>query len=137
MFIEIAIGLTAGLTLTIWFAAVLMAGEKIASSAGLGYAAQVDPASGGQTPVVSQILYLFLLVIFLSVDGHLLAIGTMLGKLPDPACGGVSGAGNADCFGHHRRRVDVPCGDNHHAADHDGSADDQCGDWHHYAISAS
>ena len=69
MFIEIAIGLTAGLTLTIWFAAVLLAGEKIASSAGLGYAAQVDPATGGQTPVVSQILYLFLLVIFLSLTG--------------------------------------------------------------------
>lgn len=78
MFVEIAIGLTAGLTLTIWFAAILLAGEKIASTAGLGYAAQVDPSTGGQTPVVSQILYLFLLVIFLSVDGHLLAIGTML-----------------------------------------------------------
>ena len=78
IFIEVAIGLTAGLTLTIWFAAILLAGEKIASTAGLGYAAQVDPATGGQTPVVSQILYLFLLVIFLSVDGHLLAIATML-----------------------------------------------------------
>ena len=50
MFIEIAVGLAAGLTLTIWFAAVLLAGEKIASSAGLGYAAQVDPSTGGQTP---------------------------------------------------------------------------------------
>ena len=78
MFVEIAVGLTAGLILTIWFSAVLLAGEKIASSAGLGYAAQVDPATGGQTPVVSQILYLFLLVVFLSVDGHLLAIGTMM-----------------------------------------------------------
>lgn len=78
MFVEITIGLTAGLTLTIWFAAMLLAGEKIATSAGLGYAAQVDPSNGGQTPVVSQILYLFLLVVFLSVDGHLLAIGTML-----------------------------------------------------------
>ena len=78
MLVEIAIGLTAGLTLTIWFSAILLAGEKIAASAGLGFAAQVDPSTGGQTPVVSQILYLFLLVIFLSVDGHLLAIGTML-----------------------------------------------------------
>ena len=78
MLVEIAIGLTAGLTLTIWFSAILLAGEKIAASAGLGYAAQVDPSTGGQTPVVSQILYLFLLVIFLSLDGHLLAIGTML-----------------------------------------------------------
>ena len=78
IFIEIAVGLTAGLTLTIWFAAMLLAGEKIASTAGLGYAAQVDPMTGANTPVVSQILYLFLLVIFISVDGHLLAIATML-----------------------------------------------------------
>ena len=78
MFTEVAIGLAAGLTLTIWFAAILLAGEKIASTAGLGYAAQVDPSTGGQTPVVSQILYLFLLVVFLSVDGHLLAIGTIM-----------------------------------------------------------
>ena len=78
IFIEIAIGLTAGLTLTIWFAAMLLAGEKIASSSGLGYAAQVDPTTGANTPVVSQILYLFLLVIFISVDGHLIAIATMI-----------------------------------------------------------
>lgn len=78
IFVEIAIGLTVGLTLTIWFAAMLLAGEKIATSAGLGYAAQVDPMTGANTPVVSQILYLFLLIIFVSVDGHLIAIGTML-----------------------------------------------------------
>ena len=78
IFIEIAIGLTAGLTLSIWFAAMLLAGEKIASSSGLGYAAQVDPTTGANTPVVSQILYLFLLVIFISVDGHLIAIATMM-----------------------------------------------------------
>ena len=57
---------------------MLLAGEKIATSAGLGYAAQVDPMTGANTPVVSQILYLFLLIIFVSVDGHLIAIGTML-----------------------------------------------------------
>ena len=78
IFIEIAIGLTAGLTLTIWFAAMLLAGEKIATSAGLGFAAQVDPTTGANTPVVSQILYLFLLVVFISVDGHLIAIATIM-----------------------------------------------------------
>tara|TARA_B100001057_G_scaffold196843_1_gene197605 strand:+ start:1099 stop:1920 length:822 start_codon:yes stop_codon:yes gene_type:complete len=76
--VEIAIGLTAGLTLTIWFSAMLLAGEKIASTAGLGFAAQVDPSTGGQTPVVSQILYLFMIVIFLSVDGHIMAIAIMI-----------------------------------------------------------
>jgi flagellar biosynthetic protein FliR len=77
VFNELAIGLTAGLILSILFAAILLAGEKIASTAGLGFAAQVDPQTGGQTPVVSQTLYLFLLVLFLSLDGHLIALATI------------------------------------------------------------
>ena len=51
IFIEIAVGLTAGLTPTIWFAAMLMAGEKIASSSGLGFAARSIRA--GRTPRLS------------------------------------------------------------------------------------
>ena len=34
----------------------------------------VDPETGGQTPVVSIILDLFLITIFLSLNGHLIAI---------------------------------------------------------------
>jgi flagellar biosynthetic protein FliR len=71
---ELAIGISSGLILTIWFSAVLLAGEKIASSAGLGFAAQIDPDSGGQTPVVSKTFSLFLTVIFLSWNGHLLVL---------------------------------------------------------------
>jgi len=102
---EITIGLAAGLILTIWFAGALLAGEKIASTAGLGFAAQVDPSTGGQTPVVSQILYLFLTVIFLSLDGHLIVIRIMLesysmlplGYVPDMGVlveAGISAAGS-------------------------------------------
>jgi flagellar biosynthetic protein FliR len=71
---ELAIGIGSGLILTIWFSAALLAGEKIASSAGLGFAAQIDPDSGGQTPVVSKTFSLFLTVIFLSWNGHLLVL---------------------------------------------------------------
>lgn len=75
---EIALGLTAGLVLTIIFSAAAVAGDKIASTAGLSFAAQVDPAGTGQTPVVSQIFMLFLIVVFLSLNGHLAAIGMVL-----------------------------------------------------------
>ena len=75
---EIAIGLSAGLVLTIWFSAASLAGEKIASTSGLAFAAQVDPNTGSSTPVLSQILMLFLLVIFLAVDGHLIVLRTLL-----------------------------------------------------------
>jgi len=74
VFVEILIGVASGLTLTIWFSAASMAGEKIAASTGLGFSALVDPETGGQTPVLSVVMDLFLLTIFVSLNGHLLAI---------------------------------------------------------------
>ena len=72
--IEAIIGVSLGLSLTIWFAAATLAGEKMAASTGLGFSALVDPETGGQTPVLSIILDLFLITIFLSLNGHLIAI---------------------------------------------------------------
>ena len=102
---ELAIGIGSGLILTIWFSAVLLAGEKIASSAGLGFAAQIDPDSGGQTPVVSKTFSLFLTVIFLSWNGHLVVLRAVadsyqflpVGVMPNfPALvqGGIAAAGS-------------------------------------------
>lgn len=68
---ELAIGLAAGLVLQIFFSCAVMAGELVASTAGLGFAAQMDPATGTQTPVVGQIFSLFLLATFVAEDGHL------------------------------------------------------------------
>ena len=72
--VEALIGLSLGLTLSIWFAAASLAGEKIASTTGLGFSQMVDPDTGGQTPVISLIMDLFLITIFLSLNGHLIAI---------------------------------------------------------------
>ena len=105
IFTEIAVGLMSGLILTIWFAAVVMAGEKIATSAGLGFAAQMDPESGGQTPVVSRALSMFMLMAFLGINGHLIVLRVMLdsylhlpiGKMPAFGAfieGGIAAAGS-------------------------------------------
>jgi len=72
---ELFIGLTVGLVLNICFAAVTLAGEKIAATSGLAFASQVDPTGGGQSPVISQIFFLFLIVVFFSVNGHLITLG--------------------------------------------------------------
>jgi len=94
---ELAIGLTAGLVLNIFFSTVSLAGEKIASTAGLSFAAQVDPSSGGQTPVLSQIFSLFLTAIFLSLNGHLIALGLLMESYRFiPMGAGVSYAGLLD-----------------------------------------
>jgi flagellar biosynthetic protein FliR len=75
---ELAIGLAGGMVLQIYFAAAVMAGDRVANTAGLGLAAQVDPATGSQTPVIGQFFMLFLLAIFVAADGHLLAIRLVL-----------------------------------------------------------
>ena len=64
-----------GLVLNICFAAVSLAGEKIAATSGLAFASQVDPTGGGQSPVISQIFMIFLIVVFFSVNGHLIVLG--------------------------------------------------------------
>ena len=76
--IEAIIGVAMGLSLSIWFSAATLAGEKIASSTGLGFSQMVDPETGGQTPVVSIILDLLLITIFLSLNGHLIAIDFLI-----------------------------------------------------------
>ena len=54
------------------FSAASLAGEKIAATSGLAFAAQIDPTSGAQSPVISQIFQLFLLILFFSLNGHLI-----------------------------------------------------------------
>ena len=71
IFQEIALGLTCGMILNMCFSTVILAGEKIAATSGLAFASQVDPANGAQSPVISQIFSLFLLVLFFSLNGHL------------------------------------------------------------------
>jgi len=75
IFQEIIIGLSAGMVVTIAFASVSMAGEKIAATSGLAFASQVDPTGGGQSPVISSFLTLFMIVIFFAINGHLVVFG--------------------------------------------------------------
>jgi|TARA_B100001939_G_scaffold296081_1_gene269879 flagellar biosynthetic protein FliR len=78
IFQELVIGISSGLLLKILFGSAELAGEKIAASTGLSFAGLVDPESGAQTPVVSQILSFFMLLTFLSLNGHLLVIAILL-----------------------------------------------------------
>ena len=68
IFVELVIGISSGLILKIMFEAASLAGEKIAASTGLSFAGLIDPESGAQTPVLSQILSLFMIVTFLSLE---------------------------------------------------------------------
>jgi len=71
---QILIGVMMGLALQIVMSAVITGGQLIAMQMGLGFAAMVDPQNGAQTPVLSQFYVLMVLLIFLSLNGHLVML---------------------------------------------------------------
>lgn len=71
---QIVIGLLLGFTLRIAFAAIDVAGELIGMQMGLSFAVFYDPQNAGQTPVLAEFLGLLTMLIFLAMNGHLLAL---------------------------------------------------------------
>ncbi len=75
---QVLIGVAMGLSMRAVFAIVQAAGDYVGLQMGLSFAAFFDPTSGGQTQVVARLLNLLALLIFMSVDGHLLLIMTLV-----------------------------------------------------------
>ena len=78
MAMQVAIGVAIGFAVQIAFDALVMAGQLVAMTMGLGFATLVDPARGGATPVLSQFLLILGILLFLSVDGHIALIGVLV-----------------------------------------------------------
>jgi flagellar biosynthetic protein FliR len=74
---EVLVGIAMGFLLQMIFDALIIAGQTIAMSMGLGMATMVDPQRGMTVPVVSQFFVILGMLIFLSLGGHL-AIFEML-----------------------------------------------------------
>ena len=75
---QVLIGVSMGFILQMVFGAVVMAGQNIAMSMGLGFASAVDPQNGVQVPVLSQFYMVIATLIFLALDGHLVIIETLV-----------------------------------------------------------
>ena len=71
---QILIGASLGFTLQLVFGALMIAGESIAMSMGLGFASMIDPANGVNVPVISQLFIIMGTLIFLALGGHLMLI---------------------------------------------------------------
>lgn len=71
---QILIGVAIGFAVQVVFDALLMAGQAIAMTMGLGFATLVDPSRGVTTPVVGQFFLIVGLLLFLSLNGHLLVL---------------------------------------------------------------
>jgi flagellar biosynthetic protein FliR len=68
---EVLIGVAIGFCLQMIFDALIIAGQTIAMSMGLGLATMIDPQRGISVPVISQFFVIMGLLIFLALGGHL------------------------------------------------------------------
>ena len=74
---QIAIGIVMGLILQIVFSALIMAGQTMATTMGLGFASSVDPQNGVQVTMLGQLYLMLGTLYFLAMDGHLLLLEVM------------------------------------------------------------
>lgn len=71
---QLMVGLAMGFILQMVFAAMVLAGQFMAMTMGLGFAMSVDPQNGVQVPVLSQFYVILSTLIFLALDLHLLLL---------------------------------------------------------------
>lgn len=74
---QIIIGLTLGFMLQLVFSALILAGESMAMSMGLGFASMIDPQHGVSVPVLSQFFILLATLIYLSINGHIVLLSIL------------------------------------------------------------
>ncbi|MGE5490856.1 MAG: flagellar biosynthetic protein FliR [Actinomycetota bacterium] len=74
---QMLIGLGMGFAMRVIYSAVDVAGEFIGLQMGLGFATFYDPLSSSQTPVVTEFMDLLALLLFLSINGHLIYVATL------------------------------------------------------------
>jgi len=75
---QMIIGLAIGLMMQIIFSAIEMAGQVSGMTMGFGFATSYDPQSAGSTIVISQLMGILALLVFLSMNGHLIMISALL-----------------------------------------------------------
>ena len=75
---QVVLGLAMGLVAQIIFTAVEMAGEISSLMMGFGFASFYDPQSHASTPVIGSMMNVLAMMVFLSIDGHLLLISGLV-----------------------------------------------------------
>lgn len=96
---QVVIGAALGLALRLVFLTFEIAGQLIAQQMGLGFAAMVDPQTGSQVPVIAQFYVTMATLLFLVLDGHLLAVEALARSFDAlPVGGGMLPAENLWSF---------------------------------------
>jgi flagellar biosynthetic protein FliR len=74
---QLLIGACMGFMLQFLFNAFIIGGQIIAMQMGLGFASMIDPQNGTTVPVISQFYLIFVTLIFISLNGHLILINVL------------------------------------------------------------
>lgn len=93
---QVLVGLAIGFAMQLTLAAMAFAGEFVGVQMGFGFAALFDVQSGFEVPVMSNFFSLVGLMLFLSLNGHLVLLGVLVKSfavVPIAANSGISLAG--------------------------------------------
>jgi flagellar biosynthetic protein FliR len=74
---QILIGAAIGFVVQLIFDALVIGGQTIAMTMGLGFATLVDAQRGAPVPVVSQFMLMFGILVFLAINGHVALIAAL------------------------------------------------------------
>ncbi len=94
---QLIIGAAIGFVMVVVFAAVQAAGEYIGLQMGLAFATFFAPDSGANTMILSRVLYVFAMLLFVAIDGHLILIEILARSFQLLPIGTLGM--NADAFG--------------------------------------
>lgn len=75
---QIVIGIAMGFVMQLMFDALSLGGQLLANGMGLGFAYNIDPLRGVETPALGQFYTLLGSLIFLALDGHVALIQTLV-----------------------------------------------------------
>jgi flagellar biosynthetic protein FliR len=75
---QILVGLAIGFAMQLTMAAITLTGEFVGLQMGFGFASMFDIQSGFQVPVMANFFSLVALLLFLSLNGHLVLLGVLV-----------------------------------------------------------
>jgi flagellar biosynthetic protein FliR len=75
---QILIGVSMAFLIQVMFQIFILAGQMIAMQMGLGFASMIDPGNGISVAIVSQFYLMLTTLIFLSLNGHLVAFEVLI-----------------------------------------------------------
>jgi flagellar biosynthesis protein FliR len=93
---QVLVGLAIGFAMQLTLTAMTLAGEFVGMQMGFGFAAMFDFQSGFQVPVMANFFSLVALLLFVSLNGHLVLLGVLVKSftvVPIAAGSGISAEG--------------------------------------------